>query len=82
MKSRVRRLEEENQKKEKEIEQLLDPSKSEDMRRTLADKKPDAGVVSGSIETKSFKWFCHMCEFFPLGYSYFEAKNIKIGTTT
>ena len=46
MKSRVRRLEEENQKKEKEIEQLLDPSKSEDMRRTLADKKP----VSGSIE--------------------------------
>ena len=51
MKSRVRRLEEENQKKEKEIEQLLDPSKSEDMRRTLADKKPDAGVVSGSIET-------------------------------
>ena len=45
MKSRVRRLEEDNQKKEKEIEQLLDPSKSEEMRRTLADRKPDAGTV-------------------------------------
>ena len=45
MKSRVRRLEEDNQKKDREIEQLLDPSKSDEMRRTLADRKPDAGTV-------------------------------------
>lgn len=45
MKSKVGRLEKDNIKKEKEIEQLLDPSKSEEMRRTLADKRPDTGVV-------------------------------------
>ena len=32
--------------KEREIEQLLDPSKSEELRRTLADRKPDTGAVS------------------------------------
>ncbi len=48
MKSRLRRLEEDNLKKEKEIEQLLDPSKSDDMRRTLTDRKPDSSTVSTS----------------------------------
>ena len=49
MKSRLRRLEEDNLKKEKEIEQLLDPSKSDDMRRTLTDRKPDSSTVSTGL---------------------------------
>ncbi|XP_074647702.1 uncharacterized protein LOC141903482 isoform X2 [Tubulanus polymorphus] len=52
MKSKIRRLEEDNAKKEKEIEQLLDPSKSEEMRRTLADKRPDTGTVIHSLKQK------------------------------
>ena len=66
MKSRVRRLEEENQKKEKEIEQLLDPSKSEEMRRTLADKKPDAGVVMqfGNVFKHVAHYFYVNCDYF------------------
>ena len=63
----MRRLEEENQKKEKEIEQLLDPSKSEEMRRTLADKKPDAGVVMqfGNV-------FKYVARYFYVNFDYFR----------
>ncbi|XP_013391541.1 IQ domain-containing protein E-like [Lingula anatina] len=54
-KARVRRLEEDNLKKEREIETLLDPSKSEEMRRTLGDRKPDTGAVIHSMKQKVLK---------------------------
>ena len=62
MKSRVRRLEEDNTKKEKEIEQLLDPGKSEEMRRTLADRKPDAGTVRLNDSANFYIIFCDVGE--------------------
>ena len=46
LKLKIRRLEEDNLKKEKEIDQLLDPSKSDEMRRTLSEKRPDSSTVS------------------------------------
>ncbi|ELU12618.1 hypothetical protein CAPTEDRAFT_218924 [Capitella teleta] len=42
-------------KKEREVEQLLDPSKSEEMRRTLTDKRPDTGTVIHSMKQKIMK---------------------------
>ncbi|XP_058567810.1 IQ domain-containing protein E isoform X3 [Neofelis nebulosa] len=48
MRTRLRRLEEENSRKDRQIQQLLDPSRDPDFVRTLAEKRPDAGwVVSG-----------------------------------
>ncbi|KAL8593279.1 hypothetical protein ACOMHN_009932 [Nucella lapillus] len=55
MKTKVRRLEEDNMKKEKEIESLLDPGKSEEIRRTLGDRKPDSGAVIYSLKQKILK---------------------------
>ncbi|XP_041362365.1 IQ domain-containing protein E-like isoform X3 [Gigantopelta aegis] len=55
MKAKVRRLEEDNIKKEKEIENLLNPSKSDELRRTLGDKKPDSGAVIHSLKQKILK---------------------------
>ncbi|XP_064631558.1 IQ domain-containing protein E-like isoform X2 [Lineus longissimus] len=55
MKSKLRRVEEDNAKKDKEIEQLLNPSKSEDLRRTLGDRKPDSGAVIHSLKQKVLK---------------------------
>lgn len=55
LKSKVRRIEEDNIKKEREIEHLLDPSKSDEMRRTLADKRPDTGTVIHSLKQKILK---------------------------
>ena len=46
MKSKVRRLEEDNIKKEKEIECLLNPGKSEELRRTLTSGKAEGAGVS------------------------------------
>ena len=37
-KAKARRLEEDNKNKEKQLESLLDPSKSEEMRRTLGER--------------------------------------------
>ncbi|XP_077979693.1 IQ domain-containing protein E-like [Glandiceps talaboti] len=53
--TRNRRLEEENVKKQKQVEQLLDPSKSEDLRRAMNEKKPDAGAVVNSLKQKNLK---------------------------
>ncbi|KAK3580706.1 hypothetical protein CHS0354_005710 [Potamilus streckersoni] len=55
MKAKIRRLEEDNQKKEKEMAALLDPQKSEELRRTLADKRPDSGAVIHSLKQKILK---------------------------
>ncbi|XP_076443397.1 uncharacterized protein LOC143281951 isoform X2 [Babylonia areolata] len=55
MKTKIRRLEEDNLKKEKEIESLLNPGKSEEIRRTLGDRKPDSGAVIHSLKQKILK---------------------------
>ncbi|KAL3877716.1 hypothetical protein ACJMK2_035381 [Sinanodonta woodiana] len=55
MKAKIRRLEEDNQKKEKEMAALLDPQKSEELRRTLADKRPDSSAVIHSLKQKILK---------------------------
>ncbi|KAJ8319102.1 hypothetical protein KUTeg_004193 [Tegillarca granosa] len=41
--------------KEKEIEGLLDPTKSEELRRTLGDKRSDSGSVIHSLKQKILK---------------------------
>ena len=41
--------------KEKEIQNLLDPSKSDEMRRTLADGKSDSSSVIHSLKQKILK---------------------------
>ncbi|XP_042196911.1 IQ domain-containing protein E [Callorhinchus milii] len=46
-KTKLRRSEEENSKKEKHIEQLLDPSKSSEYTRSLVDKNNVNGIVRG-----------------------------------
>ncbi|XP_069427405.1 IQ domain-containing protein E isoform X5 [Ovis canadensis] len=48
MRTKLRRLEEENSRKDRQIEQLLDASRGPDFVRTLAEKRPDTGwVISG-----------------------------------
>ncbi|WAQ95763.1 IQCE-like protein [Mya arenaria] len=55
MRAKIRRVEEDNLKKEKEIDSLLHPHKSEELRRTLADKRPDSGSVIHSLKQKILK---------------------------
>uniref|UniRef100_H3B919 IQ motif containing E n=1 Tax=Latimeria chalumnae TaxID=7897 RepID=H3B919_LATCH len=55
MKTKLRRLEEENSRKDKQIEQLLDPCKSSEFTRSLADKKNDASVMMNSLKQKILK---------------------------
>ncbi|XP_059166104.1 IQ domain-containing protein E-like isoform X2 [Physella acuta] len=54
-KTKIRRLEEENQKKEKEIEALLNPGKNGEIRRTMADKNADSGAVIHNYKQKILK---------------------------
>lgn len=62
LKAKIRRLEEDNLKKEKEIDGLLNPQKSEELRRTLADKRPDSGAVIHSLKQKILKLETQMRE--------------------
>ncbi|KAK2178216.1 hypothetical protein NP493_553g02008 [Ridgeia piscesae] len=55
LKSKLQRLEDENMKKAKEIEQLLDPSKGEELRKTLGDRKPDAATMIQGLKQKMIK---------------------------
>ncbi|KAH9504019.1 hypothetical protein Btru_067549 [Bulinus truncatus] len=54
-KTRIRRLEEDNQKKEKEIESLLNPEKNSELRRTIGDRRADSGAVLHSYKQKILK---------------------------
>lgn len=54
-KAKVRRIEEDNIKKEKEIAGLLDPKKSDDVRRTLGTKQQDSASVIHSLKQKILK---------------------------
>nr|XP_058894565.1 LOW QUALITY PROTEIN: IQ domain-containing protein E [Kogia breviceps] len=55
MRTKLRRLEEENSRKDRQIEQLLDPSGGPDFVRTLAEKRPDTGWVIGGLKQRILK---------------------------
>uniref|UniRef100_A0A8D2DQF0 IQ motif containing E n=1 Tax=Sciurus vulgaris TaxID=55149 RepID=A0A8D2DQF0_SCIVU len=55
MRTKLRRLEEENNRKDRQIEQLLDPGRGPDFVRTLAEKRPDAGWVINGLKQRIFK---------------------------
>ncbi|XP_069066053.1 IQ domain-containing protein E isoform X2 [Pleurodeles waltl] len=52
LKTKLRRLEEENSKKDRQIEQLLDPSKGSEFSRSLVDKRNDSSVVINGLKQK------------------------------
>ncbi|CAL1527285.1 unnamed protein product [Lymnaea stagnalis] len=54
-KTKIRRLEEDNVKKEKEIEGLLNPGKNGELRRTIGDRQADSGAVVHSYKQKILK---------------------------
>ncbi|NXP89803.1 IQCE protein, partial [Passerina amoena] len=55
MKTKLRRLEEENSRKDKQIEQLLDPSRSSELARAWSEKKTDNGWVVTGLKQKIVK---------------------------
>ncbi|NWR75615.1 IQCE protein, partial [Centropus unirufus] len=55
MKTKLRRLEEENNRKNKQIEQLLDPFRGSELARTLSEKKTDNGWVISGLKQKILK---------------------------
>ncbi|KAG9349821.1 hypothetical protein JZ751_026174 [Albula glossodonta] len=55
MKTKLRRLEEDNIKKEKQIEQLLDPTKGCEYTRALVDKRNDGSAVMNGLKQKILK---------------------------
>ncbi|XP_040123202.1 IQ domain-containing protein E [Oryx dammah] len=52
MRTKLRRLEEENSRKDRQIEQLLDVSRGPDFVRTLAEKRPDTGWVVNRLKQR------------------------------
>ncbi|XP_028829027.1 IQ domain-containing protein E isoform X1 [Denticeps clupeoides] len=52
LKAKVRRLEENNSRKEKQIEQLLDPTKGPEYSRSLLDKKTEGRAVVNGLKQK------------------------------
>ncbi|XP_027512308.1 IQ domain-containing protein E isoform X1 [Corapipo altera] len=55
MKTKLRRLEQENSRKDKQIEQLLDPSRGSELARALLEKKNDNGWVVSGLKQKILK---------------------------
>nr|XP_030140226.3 IQ domain-containing protein E isoform X3 [Taeniopygia guttata] len=55
MKTKLRRLEEENNRKDKQIEQLLDPSRGSELARAWSEKKTDNGQVATGLKQKIVK---------------------------
>ncbi|KAL9835757.1 IQ domain-containing protein E isoform 2-T3 [Geothlypis trichas] len=55
MKTKLRRLEEENSRKDKQIEQLLDPSRGSELARTWSEKKTENGWVVTGLKQKIVK---------------------------
>nr|XP_048292830.1 IQ domain-containing protein E isoform X3 [Myodes glareolus] len=55
MRTKLRRLEEENNRKDRQIEQLLDPGRGSDFVRTLAEKRPDTGWVITGLKQRIFR---------------------------
>ncbi|CAN9510573.1 unnamed protein product [Ophioblennius macclurei] len=55
MKAKLRRLEEDNVKREKQIEELLDPTKGSEYTRSLVDKKKEGSVVLNGLKQRILK---------------------------
>ncbi|NXO29022.1 IQCE protein, partial [Cisticola juncidis] len=55
MKTKLRRLEEENSRKDKQIEQLLDPFRGSELARALSEKETDNGGVVTGLKQKIVK---------------------------
>ncbi|NWH36470.1 IQCE protein, partial [Chloropsis hardwickii] len=55
MKAKLRRLEEENNRKDKQIEQLLDPSRGSELARAWSEKKTENGWVVTGLKQKIVK---------------------------
>ncbi|NWZ45637.1 IQCE protein, partial [Brachypodius atriceps] len=55
MKTKLRRLEEENSRKDKQIEQLLDPSRGSELARALSEKETENGWVVTGLKQKIVK---------------------------
>ncbi|KAM3864626.1 LOW QUALITY PROTEIN: IQ domain-containing protein E [Diretmus argenteus] len=55
MKAKLRRLEEDKMKREKQIEELLDPTKGSDYTRSLVDKKKEGSVVLYGLKQRILK---------------------------
>ncbi|XP_040891091.1 IQ domain-containing protein E isoform X2 [Toxotes jaculatrix] len=55
MKAKLRRLEEDNAKREKQIEELLDPTKGSEYTRFLVDKKKEGSVVLNGLKQRILK---------------------------
>ncbi|XP_016068467.1 PREDICTED: IQ domain-containing protein E [Miniopterus natalensis] len=52
LRTKLRRLEEENGRKDRQIEQLLDPTRGPDFVWTLGEKRPDAGWVINGLKQR------------------------------
>ncbi|KAM4594483.1 IQ domain-containing protein E isoform 3-T3 [Fundulus diaphanus] len=55
MKAKLRRLEEDNAKREKQIEQLLDPTKGSEYTRSFVDKKKEGSVIVNGLKQRILK---------------------------
>ncbi|KAM9856785.1 IQ domain-containing protein E [Aulostomus maculatus] len=55
MKAKLRRLEEDNAKREKQLEELLDPTKASEYTRSLVDKKKEGSVVLNGLKQRILK---------------------------
>ncbi|XP_026158478.1 IQ domain-containing protein E isoform X2 [Mastacembelus armatus] len=55
LKAKLRRLEEDNAKREKQIEELLDPTKGSEYTRSLVDKKKEGSVVVNGLKQRILK---------------------------
>ncbi|XP_034717825.1 IQ domain-containing protein E isoform X2 [Etheostoma cragini] len=62
MKAKLRRLEEDNAKREKQIEELLDPTKGSEFTRSLVDKKKEGSVVLNGLKQRILKLEQHCRE--------------------
>ncbi|KAA8595262.1 hypothetical protein FQN60_012397 [Etheostoma spectabile] len=62
MKAKLRRLEEDNAKREKQIEELLDPTKGSEYTRSLVDKKKEGSVVLNGLKQRILKLEQHCRE--------------------
>ncbi|XP_074137287.1 IQ domain-containing protein E isoform X8 [Sminthopsis crassicaudata] len=55
MKTKLRRLEEENSRKDRQIEHLLDPNRGCDFARSMVDKRPGTGWVINGLKQRIIK---------------------------
>lgn len=55
MKAKVRRLEDDNAKREKQIEELLDPAKGSEYTRSFVDKKKEGSVIVNGLKQRILK---------------------------